>query len=33
MTRIDVPDGPAIALLQVAARHPRLIRENIKFAA
>lgn len=27
------PDGPAIALLRIAARHPRVIRENIKLAA
>lgn len=27
------PDGPAIALLRIAARHPRVIRENIKVAA
>lgn len=27
------PDGPAIALLRIAARHPRVIRENIKRAA
>jgi putative transcriptional regulator len=27
------PDGPAIALLRIAARHPRIIRENIKSAA
>ena len=27
------PEGPAIALLRIAARHPRIIRENIKFAA
>ena len=27
------PEGPAIALLKVAARHPRLIRENLKSAA
>lgn len=23
------PDGPAIALLRIAARHPRVIRENV----
>lgn len=23
------PEGPAIALLRIAARHPRIIRENI----
>ena len=27
------PDGPAIALLRIAARHPRVIRENLKTAA
>lgn len=27
------PDGPAIALLRIAARHPRIIRESIKSAA
>ncbi len=27
------PDGPAIALLRIAARHPRLIRENLESAA
>jgi DNA-binding transcriptional regulator YiaG len=27
------PEGPAIALLRIAARHPRIIRENIKTAA
>ena len=27
------PEGPAIALLRIAARHPRIIRENIKSAA
>jgi len=24
------PEGPAIALLRIAARHPRIIRENVK---
>jgi putative transcriptional regulator len=24
------PDGPAIARLRIAARHPRIIRENLK---
>lgn len=24
------PEGPAIALLRIAARHPRIIRENIQ---
>ena len=27
------PEGPAIALLRVAARHPRILRENIESAA
>jgi DNA-binding transcriptional regulator YiaG len=27
------PDGPVIALLRIAARHPRIIRENLKSAA
>jgi len=27
------PDGPAIALLRIAARHPRVIRENLETAA
>jgi putative transcriptional regulator len=27
------PDGPAIALLRIAARHPRVIRENLKSVA
>ena len=27
------PDGPALALLRIAARHPRIIRENIESAA
>jgi putative transcriptional regulator len=27
------PEGPAIALLRFAARHPRIIRENLKSAA
>jgi putative transcriptional regulator len=27
------PDGPAIALLRIAARHPRIIRENLELAA
>ena len=27
------PDGPAIGLLRIAARHPRIIRENVKSAA
>ncbi len=27
------PDGPGLALLRIAARHPRIIRENVEFAA
>jgi len=27
------PEGPAIALLRIAARHPRIIRENVDRAA
>lgn len=27
------PEGPAIALLRIAARHPRVIRENLASAA
>ena len=27
------PDGPAIALLRIATRHPRIIRENLESAA
>jgi putative transcriptional regulator len=27
------PDGPAIALLRIAARHPRVIRENLESVA
>jgi len=27
------PEGPAIALLRIAARHPRILRENIESAA
>ena len=27
------PDGPAIGLLRIAARHPRIIRESLKSAA
>ena len=27
------PDGPAVALLRIAARHPRVIRENLSPAA
>lgn len=28
-----VPDGPGLALLRIAARHPHVIRENLKSAA
>jgi putative transcriptional regulator len=27
------PDGPGLALLRIAARHPRILRENIASAA
>ena len=27
------PEGPALALLRIAARHPRIIRENAEDAA
>ena len=27
------PEGPAIGLLRIAARHPRMIRENLRSAA
>jgi DNA-binding transcriptional regulator YiaG len=27
------PEGPAIALLRIAARHPRVIHENLRSAA
>lgn len=27
------PEGPAIGLLKIAARHPRIIRENLRSAA
>lgn len=27
------PEGPAIALLRIAARHPRIIRDSLKDAA
>ena len=27
------PDGPAIALLRIAARHPRILRDNLESAA
>jgi len=26
------PEGPAVALLRIAARHPRIIRENVEKA-
>lgn len=26
------PEGPAVALLRIAARHPRIIRENLESA-
>ncbi len=26
------PEGPALALLRIAARHPRIIRENLESA-
>jgi putative transcriptional regulator len=28
-----MPEGPALALLRVAARHPRVLRENLAAAA
>jgi DNA-binding transcriptional regulator YiaG len=28
-----MPDGPGLALLRIAARHPRIIRENLESAA
>lgn len=28
-----VPEGPALALLRIAARHPRIIRSNLDSAA
>jgi len=28
-----VPEGPALALLRIAARHPRIIRESLGVAA
>ncbi len=28
-----IPDGPALALLRIAARHPRIIRANLDSAA
>lgn len=27
------PEGPSVALLKIAARHPRIIRENLTKAA
>ena len=27
------PEGPALALLRIAAQHPRILRENLKTAA
>jgi DNA-binding transcriptional regulator YiaG len=27
------PEGPALALLRIAARHPKIIRENLESAA
>ena len=27
------PEGPAVALLRIAARHPRILRENLSSAA
>ena len=27
------PDGPGLALLRIAARHPRVVRENLHSAA
>ena len=27
------PEGPALALLRIAARHPRIVRENLRSAA
>jgi putative transcriptional regulator len=27
------PEGPAISLLRIAARHPRILRENLESAA
>jgi DNA-binding transcriptional regulator YiaG len=27
------PEGPAVALLRIAARHPRIIRENVASVA
>jgi len=27
------PEGPALALLRIAARHPKIVRENVAIAA
>jgi putative transcriptional regulator len=27
------PEGPALALLRIAAKHPRIVRENLESAA
>ena len=27
------PEGPALALLRIAARHPKIVRENVATAA
>jgi putative transcriptional regulator len=27
------PDGPGLALLRIAARHPRIVRENVNTSA
>lgn len=27
------PEGPAVALLRIAARHPRILRENLVYPA
>jgi putative transcriptional regulator len=32
-TGVSRPDGPALSLLRVAARHPRAVRENVPSAA
>lgn len=32
-TGICLPDGPALSLLRVAARHPQAVRENVSSAA
>jgi DNA-binding transcriptional regulator YiaG len=29
----SAPEGPALSLLRVAARHPRVVRENVPTAA